>query len=64
VIGFVTTVSGLDVSHTALFVRDKGKATFLHASTKGAVMLEPTGLMGYLSARKSIAGILVARFKE
>jgi hypothetical protein len=64
VIGFVTTVSGLDVSHTALFVRVKGKPTFLHASTKGGVILEPTGLMGYLSARKSIAGILVARFKE
>jgi hypothetical protein len=64
VLGFVTTVGGLDVSHTAFFVRDQGKATFLHASTKGTVMLEPSGLIGYLNGRKSVSGILAARFKE
>jgi hypothetical protein len=63
VIGFVTTIGGLDVSHTAFFIREKGQPTFLHASTKGSVMIEPAGLIPYVSSRKSLSGIIVARFR-
>ncbi len=35
-VGFVTTVNGLDLSHVGIVYRKAGKLTFIHASTSAA----------------------------
>lgn len=64
IICFNTTVAGLDIAHVAIAYHDKGKLTFIHASsTAGKVIVNPAPLSGYLSSRKSINGIRVLRVR-
>jgi hypothetical protein len=61
IVAFVTTVDGLDVSHTAIVKRDGDRVGFWHASTTGAVIIEPKTLYQYTADRKGLKGIIVAR---
>lgn len=61
IVAFVTTVDGLDVSHTAIVMRDGDRVGFWHASTTGAVIIEPKTLHQYTADRKGLKGIIVAR---
>jgi hypothetical protein len=61
IVAFVTTVEGLDVSHTAIVKRDGDRVGFWHASTTGAVIIEPKTLYQYTADRKGLKGIIVAR---
>jgi hypothetical protein len=62
IIAFVTTIKGLDVSHTGLALHQNGKLHFMHASL-GAKQVEITSmpLSVYLQGLKNVSGILVAR---
>lgn len=64
IIAFVTTIKGLDISHTALAYRDGDFITFMHANPKRGVIIEPLGLLAYLYSRSSVKGIIVARLKS
>ena len=64
IIAFVTTIPGLDVSHTAIAFKNGEFVTFLHANPKLGVTTEPLGLLSYIYSRKSIKGIIVARFRD
>lgn len=61
IVAFVTTVDGLDVSHTAIVKRDGDRVGFWHASTTGSVIVEPKTLYQYTADRKGLKGIIVAR---
>jgi hypothetical protein len=62
IIGTVTTMDGMDVSHTGLVVVDKGIPKFLHASLSGKqVMLSNGSLAEYVASIKSHTGIVIAR---
>ncbi len=61
IVAFVTTVEGLDVSHTAIVKRDGDRVGFWHASTTGSVIVEPKTLYQYTADRKGLKGIIVAR---
>ncbi len=61
IVAFVTTVDGLDVSHTAIVKREGDRVGFWHASTTGAVIVEPKTLHQYTADRKGLKGIIVAR---
>lgn len=63
IIAFVTTIKGLDISHTALAYRDGDFITFMHASTKRGVIIEPLGLLTYIYSRNNLKGIIIARLK-
>lgn len=64
IIAFVTTVPGLDVSHTAIAYKNGAFITFLHANPRLGVTAEPLGLLAYVYSRKTIKGIIVARFRD
>jgi hypothetical protein len=61
IVSFVTTVDGLDVSHTAIVKKDGDRVGFWHASTTGSVIVEPKTLYQYTADRKGLKGIIVAR---
>jgi hypothetical protein len=61
IVSFVTTVDGLDVSHTAIVKKDGDRVGFWHASTTGSVIVEPKTLHQYASDRRGLKGIIVAR---
>jgi hypothetical protein len=61
IVAFVTTVDGLDVTHTAIVKKDGNRVGFWHASTTGSVIVEPKTLYQYTVDRKGLKGILVAR---
>lgn len=62
IIAFVTTIKGLDVSHTGLALHQNGSLHFMHASL-GSKQVEITSmpLSVYLQGLNNISGILVAR---
>lgn len=61
VIGFTTTVSGLDVSHCGIaIVKDDG-VYLAHASSKFGKVILHQKLKDYLNERTSLTGILVTR---
>ena len=62
IIAFVTSIEGLDVSHTGLAIHKNGRLHFLHASSvSGEVEITPVPLSEYLRDSQRIPGILVAR---
>ncbi len=62
IIGFNTSVPGLDITHVGIAYMENGKLTFIHASTTGKrVIIEPAGLTGYLNKIKSNNGIRIIR---
>ncbi|HKJ47229.1 MAG TPA: N-acetylmuramoyl-L-alanine amidase-like domain-containing protein [Balneolales bacterium] len=64
ILAFVTTVKGLDVSHTAIAYRKGDFLTFFHANPKHGITTEPLGLLPYIYSRKTVKGIIVARLKD
>lgn len=63
IVAFVTSVKGLDVSHTGIIQKSGAKTHFYHASTTGSVKLEEKSLEDYVKGVKSMKGILVGRFE-
>ena len=62
IIAFVTTIDGLDVSHTGFAHFQNGRLHLLHASTRSnLVEISPVPLSQYLQNRTTVSGILVAR---
>ncbi len=62
IIAFVTTIEGLDVSHTGFACFQEGRLHLLHASTgTNLVEISPVPLSQYLQNRTTVSGILVAR---
>jgi hypothetical protein len=64
ILAFVTTIEGLDVTHTALVKVDDGRAGFYHASTTGAVIIDPGTIYEYTKNRRNVNGIVVARLQS
>lgn len=63
IIGFMTTVSGLDIGHVAIAYVHDGKVGFIHASQGGGLVMEqPESIADYvLHVRKNCQGIKVVR---
>jgi len=62
IIGFTTSISGLDCSHTGIVLEDNGAITFVHASLEGkCVMISQGTLPEYLDEHAKNTGIIVAR---
>ena len=62
IICFVTSVSGLDISHVAIASVKDGKVGFIHASsTAGKVVEDVKSIAAYVAGRKSLVGIKVVR---
>lgn len=62
ILAFVTTIEGLDVSHTGFAYFQEGRLHLLHASTRtNQVEVSPVPLSQYLQNRTTVSGILVAR---
>lgn len=67
VFAFVSSVKGLDVSHTAIISveeqQSSRRVSFWHASTKNGVEQYGKSLRSYLNGMKSVTGIVVLRVK-
>lgn len=62
IVCFVTTLDGLDVTHVGLVCRDKGKWSFIHASSSAKkVILNEDSLQEYTTRMKGNKGLFVAR---
>lgn len=62
ILGFCTSVNGLDLSHVGIAYWENGRLTFIHASMKAMkVIIEPKTLSEYACSGKSTIGIRVAR---
>jgi hypothetical protein len=62
VIGTVTSMEGMDISHTGMVIVKDGTAKFLHAPLSGgAVTISEGSLAEYVRRIKSTTGIVVAR---
>ena len=63
IIGFVTTIQGLDVTHLAIaYWATPQRLTFIHASSSARkVIVNPDSLESYLKRQKSCRGIWVIR---
>jgi len=65
IIAFVTSIEGLDVSHTGIAIHQNNRLHLLHASTRtNQVEITPVPLDEYLSPLGKVKGILVARPNE
>lgn len=60
-LGFVSTIEGLDIAHTALIKRDGNRVGFYHASTAGEVMEDSKTVYEYSRDRRNVNGVVVAR---
>lgn len=62
IISFVTSIKGLDVTHTGIAYWREGELTFIHASSvAGKVIVQPSSLVEYMTGIKRCVGLLVAR---
>lgn len=62
IIGFNTSVAGLDMTHVGIAYSDNGRLTFIHASASGKkVMIEPGNIPEYINKIKSNNGIRIIR---
>lgn len=62
IIGIVTSMEGMDISHTGMVIEKDGTAKFLHAPLSGgAVTISDGSLVEYVRRSKTITGIVVAR---
>lgn len=65
IVGIVTSINGLDVTHLGLVTLVNGKPHLLHASSaKGKVMIDPLELSDYLKRSRRAIGIRVIRLCE
>jgi len=61
-VGFVTAIKGLDLSHTGIIYWKEGRLTFIHASsTLKKVVVNEGSLASYAEGIKSNKGIMVIR---
>ncbi|MFA6468797.1 MAG: N-acetylmuramoyl-L-alanine amidase-like domain-containing protein [Bacteroidota bacterium] len=64
-IGIVTNIAGLDISHTGIAVRIDGKLRYMHAPNVGKkVQITEGTLHEYLALNSRQTGIIVARVSE
>lgn len=62
VVGFVTTIKGLDLSHVGIVCRVGDKLTFIHASTtQKKVIVNEAPLQEYVEGIKRNSGIMIVR---
>ena len=62
IIALVTSIKGLDVTHTGFaFKQPNGRIHLLHASSSGEVKISKEPLVDYLKNIKSTIGVIVAR---
>lgn len=62
VIGFVTSIDGLDISHVGFAYHKNDKLTFIHASTaEMKVVIDAKSLSDYCFSQKNCKGIVVAK---
>jgi hypothetical protein len=65
IIGTVTSMKGIDVSHTGLIAVQDGVPKFLHAPLSGGhVQLAEGSIADYVTRNRSVTGIIVARPEE
>ena len=64
ILAFVTTIDGLDITHTGLVKMDGDRAGFYHASMTGSVIVDPNTIHHYTVNRRNINGIVVARLQS
>jgi hypothetical protein len=64
ILGFVTTIEGLDITHTGLVKMDGDRAGFYHASMTGAVIVDPATIHEYTKNRRNVNGIVIARLQS
>ncbi|MBP3193252.1 N-acetylmuramoyl-L-alanine amidase-like domain-containing protein [Natronogracilivirga saccharolytica] len=64
VLAFVTTIDGLDITHTGLVRMDGDRAGFYHASMTGAVIEDPNTIYEYTKGRDNVKGIVIARLRS
>jgi len=61
-VGFVTTIPGIDISHVGIIYRDGGKLTFIHASSlHKKVLINEEPLAVYVNSTGRNTGIVLAR---
>ena len=61
VLALVTSIDGLDVTHTGFALWKEGKLHLMHASTSGEVVISDKPLVQYLKGIKNNIGIQVVR---
>lgn len=63
ILGFNSTVKGLDIAHVALvYHKENGQVGFIHASqADGKVVIDEKSIADYVNARKSNNGIRIVR---
>ncbi len=63
ILGFNTTVKGLDIAHVALvYHKENGEVGFIHASqVDGKVVIDEKSIHNYVNSRKSNNGIRIVR---
>lgn len=62
VIGFVTSIDGLDTTHVGFAFHEGGRLTFIHASTgKMEVVIDSRALSDYCLSQKNCKGIIVVK---
>jgi hypothetical protein len=62
IICFVTSMTGLDISHMGIAYRNKEETTFIHASSKAKkVIINPESISDYCFKSSSNKGIIVLR---
>lgn len=64
ILAFVTTIDGLDITHTGLVKMDGDEAGFYHASMTGAVIVDPNTIYEYTTGRDNVKGIVIARLRS
>jgi len=62
IIGFTTSMKGLDISHLAIAYWENGMLTFIHASSSEMkVIINPVSIADYSESIKTNTGIVVIR---
>lgn len=61
-IGFTTSIDGLDTTHTGFTYKKNGKLTFIHASSaEKKVVIDKKTLSDYCAPQKSCTGVIIAK---
>lgn len=61
-IGFTTSIDGLDTTHTGFAYRKDGKLTFIHASSaQKKVVIDQKTLSDYCASQKTCTGVVFAK---
>ena len=62
IIGFTTSIPGLDISHLSIAYWNKQQLTFIHASSSAKkVIVNPESLIDYCNSGRTCTGIVVLR---